>query len=72
MKDIRLILILFILVGIGACQAPSRQRLAADIKYAEDSLRVGKTEAVKRMASQHLVEANDSDTYYAWLTILNR
>lgn len=72
MKDIRLILILLILVGIGACQAPSRQRLAADIKYAEDSLRVGKTEAVKRMASQHLVEANDSDTYYAWLTILNR
>lgn len=72
MKDLRPILILFILVGIGACQAPSRQRLAADIKYAEDSLRVGKTEAVKRMASQHLVEANDSDTYYAWLTILNR
>ena len=72
MKDIRLILILLVFVGIGACQAPSRHLLSNDIKCAEDSLREGKTEVVKHMVNQHLEEANDSDTYYAWLSMLNR
>lgn len=72
MENIRLILVLCIFVGIGACQTPSRQPLSTDILCAEDSLRVGKTEIVKRMVSKHLEEANDSDTYYAWLSVLNK
>ena len=72
MKDLRLILILFVFVGVGACQAPSRHQLDVDIKNAEDSLRNGHTEAVKCMVSQRMDEAKDSDTYYAWLSILNK
>ena len=72
MKDLRLILILCVIVGIGACQAPSRHQLRADIRCAEDSLRNGRTESVKRMVSKHMDEAKDSDTYYAWLSIMNK
>ena len=72
MKDLRLILILFVFVGVGACQAPSRHQLDVDIKNAEDSLRNGQTEVVKRMVSKRMDEAKDSDTYYAWLSILNK
>ena len=72
MKEIKLILILCVLAGMGACQAPSRQQIDAEIKCAEDSLKEGKTDAVKRMVNRHLDEAKDSDTYYAWLSIMNK
>ena len=72
MKELKFILILCVLAGLGACQAPSRQQIDAEIKCAEDSLKEGKTDAVKRMVNRHLDEAKDSDTYYAWLSIMNK
>ena len=63
---------MFVLVVAGACQTPSRQQLDADIKRAEDSLKEGKNESVKRMVKQQLDEANDSDTYYVWLSVMNK
>ena len=72
MKEVRLISVMFVLVVAGACQTPSRQQLDADIKRAEDSLKEGKNEAIKRMVKQQLDEANDSDTYYVWLSVMNK
>lgn len=65
-------LVLFLIVGIEACHAPSRNHdIDRDIKIIEDSLKNGKFEAAMLSINQHLNETNDSDIYYRWLSVKN-
>ncbi|SHL24814.1 tetratricopeptide repeat protein [Xylanibacter ruminicola] len=69
---IGLLSLIILVAGIEVCKAPTPQNTNTEIKRIEDSIKNGKAETAKRIITQFMNEAKDSDMYYRWLSIQNR